>query len=150
MIAFVRLAQESELPPEGEVKEFPCGDKVICVANVNGTISAMDNVCLHRGGPLGQGTIEGGKVVCPWHGWHWDPKTGQAVQDPNARLAVYPIKIENEDVMVAILGQLRVSSSQIPQKLPRLVVEVGEDLVQRFVAEVAIHSLAQYAAKVGG
>ena len=44
--------------------------------------SAMENVCLHRGGPLGQGMIEGGKVVCPWHGWAWDPKTGEAAQNP--------------------------------------------------------------------
>jgi nitrite reductase (NADH) small subunit len=100
MAGFVRLASESELPPEGEVKEFPCGDKMICVANVNGTISAMDNVCLHRGGPLGQGMIEGDKLVCPWHGWQWDPKTGQAVGNPGTKVAVYPIQIENGEVMV--------------------------------------------------
>ena len=57
-----KLTTQSELPAEGEAREFPCGDKVICVANVNGTISAMDNVCLHRGGPLGQGVIEGDKA----------------------------------------------------------------------------------------
>jgi len=100
MTAFVRLAQKSELPPEGEVKEFPCGDRVICVANVNGTISAIDNVCLHQGGPLGEGTIEGGKVVCPWHGWQYDPRTGQVVGNPGAKVAVYPIMIENGEVMV--------------------------------------------------
>jgi len=98
----IRLASDSELPPPGQAKEFACGDKVICVANVNGTISAMDNICLHRGGPLGQGTIEGDKVVCPWHGWEWDPKTGQATQNRNARIAVYPIKVENRDVMIEV------------------------------------------------
>ena len=71
MSNFVRLTAQSELPPDGEAKEFSLGDNVICVANVNGTISAMDNVCLHRGGPLGQGMIEGGKVVCPWHGYEY-------------------------------------------------------------------------------
>jgi nitrite reductase (NADH) small subunit len=97
-----KLTTQSELPPEGAVKEFPCGEKVICVANVNGIISAMDNVCLHRGGPLGQGSIEGGKVVCPWHGWQWDPKTGEAAHNPNAKIAVYSIKIENGGVMVEV------------------------------------------------
>jgi nitrite reductase/ring-hydroxylating ferredoxin subunit len=99
---FVRLVSESELPSEGEAKEFPSGDKVICVANVNGTISAMDNVCLHRGGPLGQGTIEGTKVVCPWHGWQWDPKTGEASHNPNAKIAVYPVKLEGGELLVEI------------------------------------------------
>ena len=97
---FLRLASESELPAEGEAREFTIGDKVICVANLNGTINAMDNVCLHRGGPLGQGTIEGDKLVCPWHGWQWDPKTGEAADNPAAKVAVYEIKIENGDVMV--------------------------------------------------
>jgi len=99
---FIKLASQSELPPANEAKEFPCGDKVICVANVNGTITAMDNVCLHRGGPLGQGVIEKGKVVCPWHGWEWDPHTGQAGYNPNVKVAVYPLKIENGEVLVEI------------------------------------------------
>jgi nitrite reductase (NADH) small subunit len=101
-MAYIKLTIESELPPAGEAKEFSCRDRTICVANVNGTILAMDNVCLHRGGPLGQGTIEGNKVVCPWHGWQWDLKTGQSAQDPNAKLAVYPVKIEGGDVMVEV------------------------------------------------
>jgi len=106
MSKFVRLAAQSELPAEGEAKEFPCndedGDRIICVANVNGVISAMDNVCLHRGGPLGQGMIEGNKIVCPWHGWQFDPQTGEATHNPKAKVAVYPIKVENGEVMVEL------------------------------------------------
>lgn len=102
MAEFVKLTTKSQLPSTNEAKEFVYGDRVICVANVGGTVSAMDNVCLHRGGPLGQGTIEAGKVVCPWHGWAWDPKTGEAVHNPNARVALYPIKIEGEDVLVQL------------------------------------------------
>jgi nitrite reductase (NADH) small subunit len=99
---FIKLTTESELPTADTAKEFPCGEKVVCVANVGGTITAMDNVCLHRGGPVGQGEIENGKVVCPWHGWQWDPKTGEATHNPSAKLAVYPLKIENGDVMIEI------------------------------------------------
>jgi nitrite reductase/ring-hydroxylating ferredoxin subunit len=46
--------------------------------------------------------IEKGKVVCPWHGWAWDPATGQAAHNPNARVAVYPLKIENGEVLIDI------------------------------------------------
>jgi nitrite reductase (NADH) small subunit len=102
MSNFLKLTTQSELPAEGEAKEFSCGDKTICVANVNGTVSAMDNVCLHRGGPLGQGMIEGSKLVCPWHGWQWDPKTGEAADNPGVKVAVYPLKIEDGDVLVEI------------------------------------------------
>jgi nitrite reductase (NADH) small subunit len=100
-MTLTKLTSRTELPSENEAKEFPCGDKVICVANVNGTMSAMDNVCLHRGGPLGAGVIEGGKVVCPWHGWMWDPNTGEA-NVPGAKIAVYPLKVEGEDVLVEL------------------------------------------------
>ncbi len=101
-MTFVKIATESELPPANEAKEFLCADKTICVANVDGAITAMDNICLHRGGPLGQGVVEKGKVICPWHGWAWDPATGQAVHNPAAKLNVYPLKIENGDVLVDV------------------------------------------------
>jgi nitrite reductase (NADH) small subunit len=102
MPSFIKLTMQSELPANNTAKEFPCGDKTVCVANVNGACSAIDNVCLHVGGPLGEGTIENGKVVCPWHGWQYDPKTGQTTHNPNLKVAVYPMKIEHGDVMIEI------------------------------------------------
>jgi len=54
------------------------------------------------GGPLGQGYIEAGKIVCPWHGWEYDPHTGQLEDDPKTRLDVFPIKVENGDVLVDV------------------------------------------------
>jgi nitrite reductase (NADH) small subunit len=101
-MAFAKLGSLSELPPVNEAKEFSCGDKTICIANVNGSFSAMDNVCPHRGGPLGQGMIEGSKVVCPWHGWAWDVKTGVAEQDSKMGVAVYALKIEDDGVEVQL------------------------------------------------
>ena len=65
---FVKLTTQSELPAENEAKEFTFGDKVVCVANVNGTITAIENVCLHRGGPLGYGPYTGKRdeVFATW------------------------------------------------------------------------------------
>jgi len=100
MAGFIKIGSKSELPAANEAREFSCGDKVICVANVNGSISAMDNICLHRGGPLGQGIIEGDKIVCPWHGWQYNAKTGEAAHNPAAKVAIYPIKIEGDDVLI--------------------------------------------------
>ena len=102
MANFVKIAAKSELPSSGEAREFACGDKMICVSNIDGTLTAMDNVCLHRGGPLGQGVVDGGKVICPWHGWEYDAKTGEASHNPAAKVAVYPIKVEDDNVMVEI------------------------------------------------
>jgi nitrite reductase/ring-hydroxylating ferredoxin subunit len=98
---FVKIATQSELPPVNQAKEFHCGEKTICIANVNGEINAMDNVCLHLGGPLGEGVVEDGKVVCPWHGWAYHPKTGEA-NDSGEKVAVYPVKIDNGDVLIDV------------------------------------------------
>ena len=97
---FIKLTTESELPPADEAKEFSCGDKTICVANVNGAFSAMDNVCLHRGGPLGQGVMDGNIVTCPWHGWQYDVTTGKISQNPAVGVDCYRVEVRGEDIFV--------------------------------------------------
>ena len=98
----IKLGTRGELPAENKAKEFTVSGKVICVANVGGTYAAMDNICLHRGGALGQGVVMDGKVICPWHGWMWDPRTGQAMQNPNFFVNVYKLEIRDDDVWVEI------------------------------------------------
>jgi nitrite reductase (NADH) small subunit len=62
----------------------------------------MAGVCLHRGGPLGQGALHGNHVVCPWHAWEWDCRTGANGYNPDQKLAKYPVKIEGEDILIDI------------------------------------------------
>ena len=102
MSEFVRICAKAALPPSGEAREIALGEKTLCVANDNGAISAMDNVCPHRGGPLGQGMLEGGKLICPWHAWAFDMKTGEAVHSPQTRVDVYEVKIDGDDVLARI------------------------------------------------
>ena len=99
-MAFVKIIPQAHLPYNNEARDFPCKGKMICIANVLGKISAMDNECLHQGGSLGQGVVEDCKVVCPWHGWRWDPKTGAAEDHPDQKLKTYPIKVENGEVFI--------------------------------------------------
>lgn len=102
MSEFRKVATLSELPPPGEAREFTLDNHTICIANENGACSAMDNVCAHRGGPLGQGIVERGKIVCPWHGWQFDLKTGKSEQSATLGVDVYELKVEGEDVLVKI------------------------------------------------
>jgi len=97
----IKLTAQADVPPNNQAKEFACIDKMVCVANVNGTITAMDNVCLHRGGPLGQGVIEKGKVVCPCTAG-FGIRGPAAAHNAEARLAVYPLKIEDGEVLIEI------------------------------------------------
>jgi nitrite reductase (NADH) small subunit len=102
MAEFVRIADVSELPPEGEAREFEFQGKTICVARANGEITAMDNVCLHKGGPLGQGVVMGDKIVCPWHGWEFELKTGKLGAGTEMGVAVYRVRLEGNDFLVEL------------------------------------------------
>jgi nitrite reductase (NADH) small subunit len=98
-MAFERAAKAAEVPA-GSVKEVQVGGKAVALANVGGTFYALDGVCLHRGGPLGQGQLEGEIVTCPWHGWQFQVRTGKAVQNPNAGVACYRTEIRDDEVYV--------------------------------------------------
>ena len=74
----------------------------ICLANVEGELSALGNVCPHRQGPLGGGWVEDGAVLCLWHAWAFDLRTGAAVHSPQTRVDVYEIKIDGDDVLARI------------------------------------------------
>jgi pyruvate oxidase len=60
-----------------EVKAVIAGGRSICLARTEHGLSALDNRCPHQGGPLGEGTIEDGWLICPWHGYEYDPVTGE-------------------------------------------------------------------------
>ncbi len=102
MSDFVRIGSKEELPPPGQAREFPCGTRTICVANVEGKFEAVDNVCPHRGGPLGLGIVEGNKIVCPWHGWEFELATGNNPFTPNLGVAKYELKIEGDEVFARL------------------------------------------------
>ena len=100
-MAFMRVAKVAELP-SGSIREFQVEGKSIALANVGGKFHAINNVCLHRGGPLGQGVLEGQIVTCPWHGWQYDVLTGKVVQNPAVGVDCYPVEIRGEDIFIEI------------------------------------------------
>lgn len=99
---WVRLCSKAEAPAPGNVAEFEAGGAAVCLANLEGRLCALDNVCPHRQGPLGQGWIEGNAVVCPWHSWAFDVATGDALPPDHGHVKVLPVREENDAVLVNI------------------------------------------------
>ncbi len=97
-----KLCSATELPPEGGVGEFSLGKQTFCVARLNGAIAVLDNECPHHGGPLGQGVLEDGKVVCPWHAYAFDARTGVCGHQPKLAVRVYEAQVEGDDVLVTL------------------------------------------------
>lgn len=87
-------------PGQGIVAEV--SGKTLAVFNVDGAIHAIDNTCIHRGGPLGERHLEGSVVTCPWHGWQYDVITGVCVANPAAKVARYEVQVDGIDVKVLI------------------------------------------------
>lgn len=70
-----KILDHGELP-EGRVTTVTIGHHTLAVTHHEGTYGCLDNHCPHQGGPLGEGSIEGGHLRCPWHGYDFDPTTG--------------------------------------------------------------------------
>lgn len=100
-MAFLRAAKKDEVPA-GSIREFQLEGKVVAVANVAGKLFAINNVCLHRGGPLGQGEIDRQVVTCPWHGWQYDVTTGKLVTNPAVGVETYPVEVRGDDIFIDI------------------------------------------------
>ncbi|MBI3825884.1 MAG: Rieske 2Fe-2S domain-containing protein [Candidatus Rokubacteria bacterium] len=93
----IRLGAVSDVP-EGEGRVIEAGEGSVALFNVEGRFYAIDNTCPHRGGPLGDGDLEGRVVICPWHAWRWDVTTGANVNNPAVKLACWPVIVEGEDL----------------------------------------------------
>ena len=100
MATWVRICSVKEAPEAGTVMELESQGTQICLANVAGQLSALDNLCPHRAGPLGQGWLEGELVICPWHSWTFHAKTGISEYPLDERVSVFPVRIEGDDVMI--------------------------------------------------
>jgi len=101
MARFVKLANVSELPV-GSAREVEFEGRIYALFNIDGVISVIDGICPHQGGPLADGTMEGTTVICPWHGWRFDVRTGSSPFGPKIKHPVFQVKIENDDILVEV------------------------------------------------
>ena len=102
MTGFRRVASIDDIAPgKGIVVEVD--GKQIAVFNIQGLFYAIDNTCPHRGGPLGEGSLRGTTVNCPWHGAQFDVTNGQVLGPPALTgVTSYTTKVEEGSVWVAL------------------------------------------------
>lgn len=105
MADWIHVATAADCPP-GTVIERLAGDRIVAIANVDGRLFALDGLCAHQGGPLGQGTLCGAILSCPWHGWEYDATTGQHCTAANVRQASFSIENRDGELFVCIAPPL--------------------------------------------
>jgi 3-phenylpropionate/trans-cinnamate dioxygenase ferredoxin component len=87
--------------PAGEVRVVACDGRSLAMSNIDGELYAIDNVCTHDNGPLGEGQLRRGRIICPRHGASFDAKTGKVLSLPAVRdVRAYPVTVEGDDVYV--------------------------------------------------
>ncbi len=96
---FVKAIDAADLAP-GETATATVNGTELAIVNLNGEFHAMDNLCPHQEGPLGDGFVQGDAIVCPLHYWEFDIKSGEYLDDPTTCLKKYETKVEGGSVFV--------------------------------------------------
>jgi nitrite reductase/ring-hydroxylating ferredoxin subunit len=100
-MSFVKVGSLAKLAP-GSVMEAEVNGNTYAVCNVGGELHAWDGVCPHAGGPLGQGALNDNILVCPWHGWEYDCRTGVNEFDDSVKLTGFPVKAQGDDILIDV------------------------------------------------
>jgi nitrite reductase (NADH) small subunit len=94
---FEKVATLAELPANSVIEVMVRGEPY-AICNAAGSITALWGICPHAGGPLGQGQISDGRIVCPYHCWEFDCRTGENDFDPATRVPTYAVRLEGEEI----------------------------------------------------
>jgi len=88
--------------PEGERKIIDLQGNSIGVFHHKGGWYAIQNSCLHRGGPVATGKLVDDHIICPWHGYTYNVMDGKLIMDPSARLEMYKVEIRGDEIHLRI------------------------------------------------
>lgn len=95
---WLEIADVSDLP-NGERLFFEVDETPIVILNLGGALFAIEDVCTHDNGPLGDGEVEGHVIVCPRHGARFDLRDGRVVSPPAVEpVQTFLVKIENQKI----------------------------------------------------
>ena len=101
----IKVCKTSELP-HGQSKSIQANGKEIAVFNIKDKYFAIDNLCLHAGAPLTEGSIDEEKcqVVCGWHAWGYDLSTGKCVTHPKQDVftGTYNVMVRGDEIFVEV------------------------------------------------
>ncbi len=99
----------SNLLKDGDLNTFKVGDTPIACFRVDGKVYVIDDECAHENGPLGEGSVDGFVVTCPYHDWRYDIRTGDCLTEPARNLSCFAVK--EYDGFIWVGGKTREASA---------------------------------------
>jgi nitrite reductase/ring-hydroxylating ferredoxin subunit len=101
MARLVKVAALNEFEP-GQGKLVQMDGQDVALFNVHGTYYAMGAVCPHEAGPIHEGEVDGDTIICPWHGYDFNVKSGECSVDPDLRVMTFEVKTEGNDLFIEV------------------------------------------------
>jgi nitrite reductase/ring-hydroxylating ferredoxin subunit len=101
MADFIEVATLDQLAP-GRGMTVTVRGLPVALFNVDGTVYAIDDTCMHAGVSLGTGELRGHIVRCPAHGWRYDVTTGITMNEPDCRVMCYPVQMVDGTILVDV------------------------------------------------
>ena len=98
---WIPVMDDASLPEGGMKAVYPLGLNVV-VARVGGAVHAVSGACPHLGCPLFTGRVVGSVLMCPCHDWRFDVRTGEFLDAPELRLAIYPVRTQNGSLLIGL------------------------------------------------
>jgi 3-phenylpropionate/trans-cinnamate dioxygenase ferredoxin component len=102
MAKSVKVGSPNDLKP-GECKTVSANGTEVALYNVGGTYYATSNTCPHRGGPMGEGSLDGDVITCPWHGFQYKLPQGNCVApNPALKVDAYKVSVQGGELFVEL------------------------------------------------
>ncbi|HTI70173.1 MAG TPA: Rieske 2Fe-2S domain-containing protein [Candidatus Limnocylindria bacterium] len=101
MVRDFEVGDTASLAP-GTCRTVEVQGRRLALCNVDGAFYAVDDSCTHRGGSMGAGCLENGQLMCPLHGWAFDPRTGACLTREDKPLRSYPVSVREGKVWVTV------------------------------------------------
>jgi len=105
------------------VQEVSINDLKLAVIYKNGKFTVLSNTCPHSGGPIGQGSLEGSCIVCPWHSWKFKLSSG-ATPDKNASVTLYETKEKGGRLLIKEGG------NTVSPQMPKPTHPLDRDIIR--------------------
>ena len=99
--AFTEVLNAAELPI-GRIRAVKVDDRSVAISHTARGFFATDNSCPHRGGPLAEGDLIGDEIVCPWHLWGFDVRTGLCPGNAEYTIATHEVKVDGHRILVRL------------------------------------------------
>jgi len=122
----MKVAEPGSLPEE-RVKTVLAGKRQVCLTHHEGKIGALGNRCPHQGGPLGEGQIENGWVICPWHAYEYHPLSGEPPEGFEDHVESFPVEVRNDGIYVGVVE--RPLNKTVSDQMVEVMTDWGVEVV---------------------